>query len=273
MTGIVMAKFLEHLVWVKLVVGDSGVQIVFLCFVVALLGGGVGYRYGKKKLDNLSQENEKLKAEQHLLRIQMNPHFIYNSLSSIQDLVFNEKRITAVTNIALFAKLIRRMMAYSLLDNIPLSEEIETLHLYLKLESLRFEDQFHYTISTGKGVDPAKHWIPPVLIQPYVENAIRHGLMNKEPVGGEVSIRFDQHNDGLLCVIEDNGIGRKLAGKRQADRTASHQSYSARSINDRIALLKREYGTSVQATIFDLFSDSGQPSGTRVEVRISSTQD
>lgn len=253
---------------VQLLLIADGWLLGLVALVAASVSGAVFYSLGRIRSRKLMQHNKKLRAEKHALRVQMNPHFIYNALSSIQELVFNERRLFAVTNIALFAKLIRRIMAYAPLERIPLSEEIETLHLYLKLESLRFENSFHYTISTGSGLDPSETWILPALIQPFIENAIKHGLINKEPSGGHVSIRFDQEGDDLICVVEDDGIGRAAAAVHQASRDTSHQTYSAESISNRIALLNYEPKTNIRLSIFDLLDDEQQPCGTRVEIKM-----
>lgn len=211
---------------------------------------------------------EKLKAEQRALKAQMNPHFMFNALSSIQELVFTENKQSAFTNISLFAKLMRRVLNQSNQERITLSEEIETLRLYLQLESLRFEDNFKYSIESDSGLQLEEMQIPPVLIQPFVENAIKHGLLNKDPVSGQVQVRFELSNKGLKCVVEDNGVGREKSAELKANRNSAHRSFGTQSVLERIDLLNLERTEKIMLTIYDLYNDQKRPAGTRVELLI-----
>lgn len=205
---------------------------------------------------------EKLMAEQRTLRSQMNPHFLFNALMSLQDMVFKRNRMDAVTNISSFATLTRKILAQSIEDVITLEEEIEMLTLYLELESLRFDDRFRFDIAVEAGIDPATRLLPPMLIQPFVENAIKHGLQNKELGGGEILIAFSSKGNGLLCAVEDNGVGRAQAAAMRASRT--HKSFSLAAIQERIALLNHQMEQKIELNIID--RDKLGFAGTRVEL-------
>lgn len=213
-------------------------------------------------------EIDKLKAEQRAMIAQMNPHFMFNALSSIQELVYNQHKKQAVINIALFARLMRKILHHSSREKVTLSEEAETLDLYLRLESLRFEDQFEYEIHIGSGLDAEKQQLPPVFIQPFVENAIKHGLLNKEPLGGKLSIRFEQHDQHLRCTIEDDGVGRQKSAQIQAQRNPAHRSFSTHLVEERVALFNQQQKSKMYLTVTDLIDDQQRPCGTRVEIQI-----
>ncbi|MEM9023423.1 MAG: histidine kinase, partial [Bacteroidota bacterium] len=242
---------------------------VLTVIVLGLLAVGSSFRlWYRAQRRRTTLLIEKAQAEQRALRAQMNPHFIFNALSSIQDLVFNENRMFAVTNIALFARLMRKILAHSSRENVTLTEEIETLTLYLKLESLRFEDRFHFEISVAEGIDQDSRMLPPLFIQPFAENAIKHGLLNKQPAGGELLIHFRQQGGALLCTIEDNGVGRAQAAELRSQRNPAHRSFSTHSVTERIRLLNAQRTNRITLNIVDLYDADQQPSGTRIELLI-----
>ena len=169
--------------------------------------------YRAKRLKQQSRqsrlETEKLQLEQRFLRQQMNPHFIFNSMNSIQGFISSNNTYEAERYLSKFAGLIRLILENSAQSFIPLTEEIKSLQLYLELEQLRFSKKFEFSIQMEEIDEPEYFLVPPMLVQPYVENAIIHGIMHKEGMGHiKVSIKPGQVAKTLLCCIEDDGIGR-----------------------------------------------------------------
>jgi len=238
-----------------------------MTLLASMLIGIAIFLWNRAQRRRMTLQIDKLKAEQRALRAQMNPHFMFNAMSSIQDLVFNQDRIFAVNNIALFAKLMRKILAHSAQEIIPLTEEIETLKLYLKLEALRFEERFDYHIEVDKKIDPTTRMVPPLLLQPFVENAIKHGLLNKEPKGGSLQIIFKLQEESLLCIIEDDGVGRKESGRVQAQKNPAHRSFGTQSVNERIDLMNKQQEKKITLNVTDLYHGE-TPCGTRIEFLI-----
>lgn len=243
-------------------------KIILLISFIVIIGGVlliINYRryLNKKKKTELNRkiaENE-LKA----LRAQMNPHFLYNSLGSIQSLVNKNDHIGANTYIAKYAELTRMILNHSDKSMISLDEEIKTLELYLGLESLRFK--FEYKINIDPNIDKYNMEIPPAILQPYVENAINHGLVHKKNKG-ILMLSIQQSNKKLICTIEDNGIGRVEAQKLKEQAEISHKSLGMTITKERIKLLNEQYNNGFSVNITDLKDQQNNPCGTRIEVVI-----
>jgi hypothetical protein len=196
------------------------------------------------------------------IQSQMNQHFIFNSLNSIQDLVLKGDIDNSYRFITKFANLIRRTLNYSEKDFIDFEQEVELLELYLALEKLRFKDELQYTIET-EGVEDIL--VPPMLVQPFIENALLHGLFHKS--GPKLlQIRFAL-GETLLCTVEDNGIGRERAMEIKQRQRGDQESFSGKAIRQRFAVLEQYFGGELGYTYVDLEAD-GQALGTRVELRI-----
>lgn len=212
------------------------------------------------------QENLKYKiieTEMKSLRSQMNPHFIFNSLNSINGFIIENKTHLASDYLTKFSRLIRLILENSKNETITLEKEIETLKLYLLMESLRFEDKFTYSVNVQADIDLDDINIPPLIIQPYVENAIWHGLLPK-PQKGWVKIDITQNAERLRISINDNGIGREQAQKNNAGRTKSNRSYGMEITQQRILTLHPKNSIVID----DLKDRDDQPSGTRVTLHI-----
>ncbi|WP_298764065.1 sensor histidine kinase [uncultured Polaribacter sp.] len=228
--------------------------------------------YFKRKIRNKEKERlvqlEKINLEKELisqnltaLRSQMNPHFIFNALNSIQDLVLKQDIDTSYDYIVLFAELIRNTLNYSNQDFIPIEKEIEFLNIYLQLEKLRFGDDFNYTIS----FDSAEALeIPSLLIQPFIENALIHGLMHQTGKK-ELSVVFNLTDEALQCIITDNGIGRKKSKEIKIRQDNHHESFALSSIKKRLKIFQKQYATKVGYVIEDLKKNNASQ-GTRVIV-------
>jgi tetratricopeptide (TPR) repeat protein len=202
------------------------------------------------------------------LRQQMNPHFIFNTLNSIQYYVFQNDKIASNNYMTKFASLIRKTLENSRHTEISIKEELDALRLYLELEELRFKEKFDWTIRVDDEIDTLAYKIPTMLIQPYVENAISHGLMNKENGKGFLQVELQLQNGQILCTIEDNGIGRAKAMEIRQQRNNNHQSLGTNITESRLKLVNELYGKGMKVLYTDLQDTDGQPAGTKVEINI-----
>jgi len=207
-----------------------------------------------------------LQAEKKALLSQMNPHFIFNSLNSIQHYIIQQDEENANMYLSKFSSLIRRILDNSKKRMISLTEEIDTLELYLNLEKLRFEDKFSFTIEKSDNLEQNEVMIPPMLIQPYVENAIWHGLTPLEN-GGLLTISFSRFNQNMRVCIEDNGIGRTKSARTRS-RPPGYTSTGLSNIEERLLLLNKMSKQSIRSEIIDMILPDGTSGGTRVELSI-----
>lgn len=217
-------------------------------------------------------EIKKLLAESQLmaLRAQMNPHFVFNCLNSIQECIVTQKYGEASLYLNKFAKLFRSVLNNSGKVMVTLAEEIEVLELYLSLEHMRFEKSFTYTIDTDEELEADEILVPSMLLQPYVENALWHGLMHK-PTDRKLCIAFRKKSETVFeCLIEDNGIGRKkaLELKAQQSKTKRHVSRGMTISQDRIDLLQKQ-GQHALLNIVDKTNEAGDATGTKVVIELS----
>lgn len=213
-------------------------------------------------------ENRRKAAEAKLqsMRLQMNPHFLFNALNSIQQMTLSGNGDGAVMYLSKFSKLLRLVLTLSDREEVTLRQEMEMLQLYLELESLRFDDTFEYLITCENTLDPDEYKAPPMLIQPFVENAIWHGLLHKE---GRRTLRIHFHAnsaDALVCTIEDNGIGREAASAYA--RNGAHAGKATATGMERIETLNRRYGQRNTLEITDLHGPDGNAAGTRVVITL-----
>ncbi|RYY56827.1 MAG: tetratricopeptide repeat protein [Chitinophagaceae bacterium] len=207
-------------------------------------------------------ERTKASLEMKALRSQMNPHFIFNSLNSIQKYIWENKREDASEYLTRFARLIRLVLENSRREAIPLSDELDALRLYIEMEHRRNNQGFDYRISISEQVDPEQTCIAPLLLQPYVENAIWHGLSAKEG-RGQLSVNISRENGSIRCVVEDDGIGRAAASA--ARKGSIHQSLAMNISDERIRWLRQGQKKNATVSIEDLFI-AGEPAGTRVTI-------
>lgn len=213
----------------------------------------------REHLINLELMESKLTA----LRSQMNPHFIFNSLNAIQDLILKKDSLLAYDYIVLFSQLTRSTLHFSTKEYIPLKKEIEFLSIYLKLEKLRFNDDFLYKIESDQTSDIL---VPSLIIQPFIENALNHGLRNK--IGSKLlEVIFTQEKNELKCIIRDNGIGQKEALKIKMRQGDYQHSFALQSIKDRLRILSKRHNQIYSYEIIDL-SNEGKSCGTEVRLHI-----
>ena len=229
---------------------------------ISLFAIGLAYYFYKQQLDKSKQKNEVTHSKLTALKSQMNPHFIFNALNSIQDLILKEEVEKSYNYITKFANLVRKTLNYSGKDFIDFEDEIGLLEIYLELEKLRFKDNFEVQLKYG---DIEEIIIPPMIVQPFVENAIKHGLLHKEG-HKKLEIIFQQ-TEILTCTVRDNGIGRKKARQIKARQKAYHESFSLKAIRSRFEILKSIYKTEIGIEIKDLFKND-TPVGTEVIIKL-----
>lgn len=226
------------------------------CFALATIAILIAKHYRNiAKKEKLYYESE-LKA----LRAQMNPHFIFNALNAIQEFTLNNDKPKANYYLVQFSKLMRGILENSKNTLISLNQEIEFLKLYLEIESFRFDNKFTYSITLSKDVDADSTNIPSMILQPFVENAINHGLAPTRN-GGHLKIEITREHGAIKCIIEDNGVGR--SGKQNS----THTSSGILITESRLKLLNQPGTKSM--TITDLVDEYGNSAGTRVELWIN----
>lgn len=218
----------------------------------------------KKELALQHSFQHKIKtSEMNMLRAQMNPHFIFNSLNAINFYIISNEKTLASNYLTMFSKLIRNILENSKNTTISLKSELDTLKLYLKLEAARLDQKFDFIIQTTLDSDLDLIKLPPLIIQPFVENSIWHGIQQKEGLG-MIEIYVDQLNDNELCIrIIDNGIGRKAANNK-ANFEKAHKSYGIAITKERLKLLNPLNNVIVT----DLYNETQEANGTKVELHI-----
>ncbi len=237
---------------------------------LGLLLGGVAFFIGRDRFNRIREKLELEKAlmetERKALRLQMNPHFIFNALDSISSFIFKQEPRQAVRYLNNFAKLMRLTLESSVEPLHPVESEVSALKNYLELEKLRFGDRFDYQIDVDEKID-YDMGIPPMLIQPHVENAILHGLKPRSAAGGKLWISFEREGDHALVVkVRDNGIGREKS--RELNRNKRHRSMATQINRDRLALLGKAYRSKVELKISDLYDSNQRAIGTEVYLRL-----
>ncbi len=221
----------------------------------------------KQKHLRTELEKKNLETEQKLLRTQMNPHFIFNSLNSIQGYISANNSFLAMSYLSKFAKLMRYILENSRKSMVSLEEEINTLQLNMELERIRFKEHFDFKIELEPDIIPERTFLPPMLLQPYVENAMKHGL-RKKPEKGLLEIFFKKENNFLNCIIRDNGIGREKAAELNQANKPTHKSVGMQLTSERLTTLNKQYKSSFSAMINDLKDAEGKALGTEVVLNI-----
>jgi hypothetical protein len=218
----------------------------------------------RKNAEKISINNRMAELEQMSLKAQMNPHFIFNSLNSIQKYVMEKDVVGANKFITDFSRLIRLTLEITSKSRISIDEEVRYISYYLELERARFGDTFQYEVTVAPDINRMTYQIPPMLLQPYIENSIRHGLRYREDEQGMVRIRFMENATHLICIIEDNGVGRKLAQQYKSLSPIEYQSRGMTLTARRVEMMNQIRTTPMLIEVEDIETDSLQPAGTRV---------
>lgn len=241
-----------------------GGLVVFIIILGFLIFRSVRMN-AKQKISKMDHQISEI--TQKNLRQQMNPHFIFNTLNSIQYYMYQHDKISTNNYLTKFSLLMRKTLENSQHTSIPIKDELDALELYLELESLRFKEKFNYSLDVDEDLDTHLLKIPTMLIQPYVENAINHGLIHKEGVGN-VDIILKLNGEFLEATIEDNGIGRKAAMEIKNSRNGNHNSLGTKITESRLNLVNSLYGKNMRIDYTDLKEKNGNPSGTKVVINI-----
>jgi sensor histidine kinase YesM len=239
----------------KRVVIIAGIAVIALMGLFAIL-------YNRRKKARF--DSEVMEVEMKALRAQMNPHFISNSLHSINKYVMENDKNNASAYLAKFASLMRLILENSREREVPLEQDLHALELYMQLELLRFNNSFTYHIQVDPLIDPENTLIPPMLLQPFAENAILHGLHNKE--NGIINIHVRKVNEMISCVVEDNGNGDMEEPSMGTAESKQHKSLGKKIITERLNIINRLKKAKATLNIFQLKDAENKPGGVRVEL-------
>ncbi len=247
----------------------------FQLLLIMLLGGAV-YGVVRWRIQQV-RERDRLQTvftkrlgemEMSALRAQMNPHFVFNCLNSINRFILLNQPLVASQYLTKFARLIRLVLDNSKSEVISLEKEIETLRLYIEMEAVRFEGRFQYEIHVDDAIDAGSIDIPPMLIQPYVENAIWHGLLHKKSNDGLLEIAVHLKDHDLIIEVTDNGVGRAVAQALKSKSASERKSHGMAVTAERLKLLSNLYNRDIHARVEDLVLPDGSAAGTRVVLTI-----
>lgn len=208
--------------------------------------------------------NEIHRLQLELLKNQMNPHFIFNALTSVKVFLIDNDKKKAVYYLNKFSKLIRKMLDSYRVEFYTLEEELEILKLYLSIENIRFNSEINIVFSTDPEVDLKSIKIPPMLLQPFVENAIWHGLMLKSDGQKKIIIQVSKENENCFMKIEDNGIGRKLSQESQINRTLKRNSLGLKLVQERLDIFNKQNSLNYHYKTYDLTDSENNAAGTRI---------
>lgn len=251
---------------VQLNLRKKNTTLLISAIVLALLAGIFYILYRQYQLKN---EKKLLTLEQSMLRSQMNPHFLFNSLNSIKLYIINNEQKNAVHYLNKFSKLVRKILEASSLREIPLAEELETVELYMNIENIRFSDEIDFEIKISDNIDAHTVKIPSLILQPFLENALWHGLSSKKgkkKIVLTVSKAADENY--MIISIQDNGIGRMASEEIKQNKVLKRKSVGIDITKERLTNFSRDYLNSFNLQIIDLYKADGTPEGTKVLLHI-----
>jgi LytS/YehU family sensor histidine kinase len=231
-----------------------------LLFIIAIIAVTSYFIYKNAQASKIANQLLALKS----LRSQMNPHFIFNALNSVNHFIAQNDERTANKFLSEFSRLMRLVMENSQEDFIPLVKEQEIISLYLKLEHYRFRDKFDYEISIEEDINLESVEIPPMLVQPYIENAVWHGLRYKE-TKGHLSLHIGKNDKGLKVEITDDGIGRKRSADLKTENQKKQNSTGLKNIQERLTIINKVYRVNYNIEVTDLYETGA---GTRVLIHL-----
>lgn len=218
-------------------------------------------------LDKINLEKNVNQSKLKAIKSQMNPHFFYNALNTLQSFILSNEKRLAIDYLSKFSNLTRTILEMTEKDFVSIAEEVKTLQLYLDIEKGRFDEDFSYEVHIAKNIDQESLKIPAMLLQPYVENAVKHGLLHKQG-DKHVTITFEIQNHELHIGIDDNGIGRQKSSELNQIKNKNHQSFATEALQNRINLLNEYNHKNISLKIIDKHSPQNQPTGTLVAITI-----
>jgi hypothetical protein len=243
----------------RAIIARQQIVIIGLAAIVLLIGITSAFIYRSAQSSKRANQLLALKS----LRSQMNPHFIFNALNSVNHFIAQQDERTANRFLSEFSQLMRLVLENSQEDFITLQKEQEILALYMKLEHYRFRDKFNYEIEIDSSINSESLLVPPMLIQPYLENAVWHGLRYRDTVGF-LKLSMAKSNGSLMVTITDNGIGRKKSAELKTENQKKHKSTGLKNIKERLEILNHVYRTHYEVNV----TDGADGEGTVVEIRI-----
>ncbi|SDE75383.1 Y_Y_Y domain-containing protein [Ulvibacter litoralis] len=246
-----------------------GLMVALLVFVVYYFRRKIKKREIQKneELAQLALDNELNSLQLENLRSQMNPHFIFNALNSIQEYIVNNEKHLASSYLVKFSRLIRMYLDQSRENSITLEEEIAAIKLYLELEKVRFEEQLQYRIDVNVNVPLASLYVPSLFIQPYVENALKHGLLHVDERQLDLTFTYNETTKLLQVIVQDNGIGRIASQKLKTSQPQLHKSFATSANERRVTLLNKNRTTEIKVDILDV-NPEVDATGTKVVIEI-----
>lgn len=240
-------------------------SMTFVVGIIVLGGIGLNHRIKKKH----QTEKQFLELERKAMRLQMKPHFIFNTLNSIQNYILEHNKDSAIRYLNKFSRMMRQILYNSDNSYVPLSDEIELLKTFMELERLRFDKAFEYEVNIDDSLEEDFIAIPPMLIQPHVENAILHGLVNRKDDQGRLTLSFYEHSQNTIkCVVDDNGIGRDSSLELQEKDKKSHKSRGVSNTKQRLYYISKLSGLELNMDYKDKYDKNGNPEGTVVTLII-----
>ncbi|MGB5434983.1 MAG: tetratricopeptide repeat protein [Maribacter sp.] len=250
---------------VKLKLRKNQTRLLIGGLALILLTGVFYILYRQYQLKN---DKKLLTLEQSMLRSQMNPHFLFNSLNSIKLYIINNDKKNAVHYLNKFSKLVRKILEASSLKEIPLAEELETVELYMNIENIRFSNEINFKINIDEHIDIHTIKIPSLILQPFLENALWHGLSSKE---GEkkIDLHISKGNRNYIDIsITDNGVGRDASEIIKRSKVLKRKSVGIAITKERLANFARDYQNTFDVTIIDLFDKEKKATGTKVVLHL-----
>jgi len=242
-------------------------QVIYI-LVFAMVSVTLGVIFYQRNLRNkIKAEKIKSELETKVLRLQMNPHFIFNSLNSIENFIMRNEKRPAIDYLNKFARLIRMILDSSQSELVPIDKDMEALQLYVDLEQLRFAHKFSYRATIDPALLGGDYRAPALLIQPYVENAIVHGLANSDEDGLYLAVTATLEDDKIKYVIQDNGVGREKSKEYNQKNKPYHRSMGLAITEDRIQFFNNDREGAV--TITDLYHADKSAGGTKVEITLN----
>ncbi|MDB5276253.1 MAG: hypothetical protein JWR61_1208 [Ferruginibacter sp.] len=266
----------SEIITLKITIEKPWWQNNWLRLILAILLPLLVYIYFRKRIEKIRREEKRKttlygrihELEQAAFRSQMNPHFIFNCLTSIQQLILKGNKMEASEYLVKFARLIRKTMDLSLVPFITINGEIEYLTEYLMLEQLRMPGQFTYKLTVANIDEPDKMQIPNMMLQPLIENSIRHGIKPLENRKGMLTVHFELNHEFVKCTVTDNGVGRDNINDFKNNLYAEHKSYGMDIIKKRLSVITEINQLEMEFEIKDLHLDNGLSAGTQVIIQL-----
>jgi len=216
----------------------------------------------------ITQEKKILTLEQNMLKSQMNPHFIFNSLNSIKLYIINNEKENAVYYLNKFAKLIRKILVASNEKDISLADELETMKLYMNIENIRFSNEIDFKINMDENINPENIRVPSLILQPFLENSLWHGLSSKTD-DKRIELDIKKNADDYITIsITDNGVGRKVSHERKQNKTLKRDSVGIEITKERLFNFSKRFARMYDLKIEDLFDKQNKAAGTKVILNI-----